>query len=285
MSKIYVSLDIGGTKLIVASFTGAGSPLKREFAPTPAKLNEGLDLLDRMMTKVSEGKHISGIGAAAGGPLDYRTGVISPLHQPEWRSVPLKKIMENKWGCPFNIDIDTNVAALAEYDALEKKTRLLLYITLSTGMGGGLVLEGNIYRGLNGDHPEIGHQTVSYRSPRNKPVRCSCGAEGCLEELVSGNGIRRVYGKPPEQLNAKEWSDVSWNLGQGLRNLAAIYLPDVIVFGGGISFGAGDKLFNPAIRIMRENLKIVPHPRVKISALGAENVSRGGFLLARKGND
>ena len=283
MSKVYVSLDIGGTKLIVAAFNGSGTVLKQERAATPLKLTEGLDLIDRMITTVSEGQRLSGIGAAAGGPLDHRIGVVSPLHQPEWRNVPLKKIMEDKWGCPFRVDIDTNVAALAEYGALEKKVRLLLYITLSTGMGGGLVHEGDIYRGLNGEHPEIGHQTVCYRSPGNKPVRCSCGAEGCLEELISGNGIRRVYGKPPEKLSAHEWDDVSWNLGQGLRNLAAIYLPDVIVFGGGISYGAKDKLLEPAIRLMREQLKIVPHPRVQVSSLGVENVLRGGFLLARQG--
>jgi glucokinase len=282
MSKIYVSLDIGGTKLIVAAFDASGTLLKQERATTPLKLAAGLDLLDRLIANVTEEKPIAGIGAAAGGPLDHRTGIISPLHQPEWRNIPLKKILEAKWGCPFHVDVDTNVAALAEYDALEKRVTLLLYITLSTGVGGSLVQEGNIYRGLNGKHPEIGHQTIPYRSPGNKTIRCSCGAEGCLEELISGNGIRRVYGKSPEELNAQEWSDASWNLGQGLRNLAAIYLPDVIVLGGGISYGARDKLLEPAIRIMRDNLKIVPHPRVRVSSLGVENVLRGGFLLARK---
>lgn len=281
MSKVYIGIDIGGTKLIVASAREDGTILKRERASTPLDFTEGLGLLDRMIATVAEDSPIAGIGAGAGGPLDWETGIVSPLHQPEWRDVPLKKIMENKWGCPFHVDVDTNLAALAEYDDLEEKVSRLLYVTLSTGMGGGLILDGHIYRGMNGAHPEIGHQTVSYRSPGMKPVICPCGAEGCLEALISGNGIRRLYGKLPEELGAEEWGEVAWNLGQGLRNLAAICLPDVIVLGGGISFGAQDKWLEAAVRVMRENVKIVPTPKVRISQLGPENVLKGTILLIK----
>jgi len=148
-------------------------------------------------------------------------------------------------------------------------------------LGGGFVVDGQIYRGMNGEHPEVGHQSAPYRlEGTQRTVTCACGSTGCLEALVSGSGIRRLYGKPAEELTVGEWEEVAWNLGQGLRNLAVIYLPDVIVVGGGVAFGAGEKLLAPAIEVMRDQLKIVPHPRVFASELGEENVLAGAILLA-----
>lgn len=285
INRVFVGLDIGGTKLIVAAADEEGKILNRHRAPTPAGLQEGLELLSKMIGDVSGGARIAGLGAAAGGPLSWETGVVSPLHQPEWRNVPLKELMEAKYGCGFSVDVDTNVAALAEHHYSKSKPGKLLYLTLSTGMGGGFVVDGRIYRGMNGEHPEVGHQSVPYRvrgvSGGGK-VSCPCGSEGCLEALVSGNGIRHVYGKRPEKLAPEEWDDVAWNLGQGLRNLAVIYLPDVVVLGGGVVFGARDRLMAPAIEVMREHLKIVPHPEVRVSELGEENVLRGAILLAMR---
>ena len=286
MSKVFIGLDIGGTKLIAAAADEQGHIIKRERAPTPLPLDKGLSLLHEMIAAVSEGSPIAGIGAAAGGPLNWETGVVSPLHQPQWRNVPLKEIMEAKYHCRFDVEVDTNVAALAEHKHAEGKASKLLYLTLSTGMGGGFVVDGEIYRGLNGEHPEVGHQSVAYRLADGRTVACPCGSNGCLEALVSGSGIRRLYRKPPEELANSEWEEVAWNLGQGLRNLAVIYLPDVIVMGGGMTFGARDTLLSPAIQVMRDNLKIVPHPRVHASEMGEQNVLVGAILLAlRHGAD
>jgi predicted NBD/HSP70 family sugar kinase len=282
MNRVFIGLDIGGTKLIVASADEHGRIIKRERAATPRLLEEGLALLDEMIAAVSDGGPIAGMGAAAGGPLDWETGVVSPLHQPEWRNIPLKQRMESKYRCRFSVDVDTNVAALAEHHHSQDKPPRLLYLTLSTGMGGGFVVDGQIYRGMKGEHPEVGHQSVAYRVSTGAPVACACGSTGCLEALVSGNGIRRLYGKPAEKLAPTEWEEVAWNLGQGLRNLAAIYLPDVIVIGGGVAFGAGDTLLGPAIRVMRDHLKIVPHPRVHASTLGEHNVLGGAILMAQQ---
>ena len=222
--------------------------------------------------------------------MNWETGVVSPLHQPEWRDVPLKARMETRYQCGFGVDVDTNVAALAEYDYAEhtaaadgtKKPAKLLYLTVSTGMGGGMVVDGQLYRGMNGEHPEAGHQCVAYRTTSRQPVVCACGSTGCLEALVSGGGIRRLYGCPAEQLTPEQWEEVAWNLGQGLRNLATIYLPDLIVLGGGVTFGAGEKLLAPAVRVMRDHLKIVPHPHVYASRLGENNVLAGAVLLAQR---
>ena len=278
--KVVVGLDIGGTKLIAASADAHGRVIKRDRAPTPRPLDMGLALLDEMIHAVTDGAPIASIGAAIGGPLNWATGVVCPLHQPEWRDVPLKALMEKKFQCPFSLDVDANVAALAEYHHAEQKVPRLLYLTLSTGMGGGLVVDGQVYRGMNGEHPEVGHQSIPYRSAAGRTVACPCGSNGCLEALVSGSGIRRLYRKTPEELGKEEWEEVAWNLGQGLRNLAVIYLPDLIVVGGGVTFGARETMLTPAIQIMREHLKIVQHPRVIATELGEHNVLAGAILLA-----
>lgn len=277
---ILIGLDIGGTKLMVAAANAEGRILRRVRAPTPAGLDEGLDQLHRMIAAVAVGAAIAGIGAAIGGPLDPVRGIVSPLHQPAWRDVPLKALMEQRWGCPFAVDVDTNVAALGEYTIERLGVRRFLYITLSTGMGGGFLIDGAIYAGAGEAHPEIGHQAIPYRCARPERVACECGAPDCLEALISGNAIRRIYGKPAEQLAEREWDEVAYNLGQGLRNLATIYLPDLIVLGGGVAVGGGARLLSAACRVMAERLKLVPIPEVRLSRLGYDTALLGALAIA-----
>jgi predicted NBD/HSP70 family sugar kinase len=280
---VYIGLDIGGTKFMAASADGEGELIRRARADTPLGLDEGLDLLQQLVTDVSDGAPIRTIGAAIGGPLDWRRGVVSPLHQPAWRNVPLKVIMEDAFGCPFYVDVDTNVAALGEYRAWQEPPSRLLYITLSTGMGGGFVIDGRIYRGMGEGHPEIGHQSVNFKCSYPEGVACECGLPDCLEALVSGNGIRRIYGKPAERLEDGEWEEVAYNLGQGLRNLATIYLPDVIVLGGGVAIGGGKRLISGARRVMEDHLRLVDVPEVRLSRLGYDTALRGAVVVAMEG--
>ncbi len=282
---LFVGLDIGGTKLMVAAADPAGRIVRRVRAPTPLGLQNGLDQLHHMIAEVAEGEPIAALGAAIGGPLDAERGIVSPLHQPEWRDVPLKETMEQRWGCPFAVDVDTNVAAVGEYTIERLAVRRFLYITLSTGMGGGFLIDGAIYRGLNEAHPEIGHQSIAYRCSYPERVVCECGAPDCLEALISGNAIRRIYGKPAEQLSKPEWDEVAFNLGQGLRNLATIYLPDLIVLGGGVAVGGGARLLGAAGQLMTERLKLVPVPEVRLSRLGYDTALLGAIAIARQAVD
>ena len=192
---LYVGLDIGGTKLLVASADEHGTILQRTREATPVDLAEGLALLHTMIERVRGGHTITAIGAAIGGPLDWQRGIVSPLHQPQWRAVPLKQLMERAYGCPLYVDVDTNVAALGELTFGQEVVSRLLYLTLSTGMGGGFLVDGRIYRGMQGAHPEVAHQSIAYRCSYPERVQCACGTDDCLEALVSGNGIRRIYRK------------------------------------------------------------------------------------------
>jgi predicted NBD/HSP70 family sugar kinase len=111
-------------------------------------------------------------------------------------------------------------------------------------------------------------------------VHCECGAPDCLEALISGNAIRRIYGLPAEQLNAPQWDEVAYNLGQGLRNLATILTPDTIVLGGGVAIGGGEPLLTRATQVMHDHLRLVPPPRVQLSALGYHTALLGSIAIA-----
>ncbi|MFA6075485.1 MAG: ROK family protein [Negativicutes bacterium] len=279
MKKIYIGLDIGGTKTMAAATDEQGNELQRLRADTPEDFDTGLQLLHSLITELSAGGELLGIGAACGGPLNPTTGEVSPLHQPEWRSVPLKSIMESRWSCRFAVDVDTNVAALGEYHLGGYSERTFLYITLSTGMGGGFLIDGKIYQGKG--HPEIGHQSVDFRLRHPERVICDCGAGACLEALVSGSGIRRIYLKPAEELTRFEWDEVAYNFGQGLRNIAALLSPELIVLGGGVAVGGGSDFLNAAAEYMRDGLKIVAVPKIKLSRFGYDTALRGACWLAR----
>jgi predicted NBD/HSP70 family sugar kinase len=280
MMAVLVGLDIGGTKIMVASADRAGNILRRVRTDTSASLDADLANIQRMIGDVAAGEEILGMGAAIGGPLDWEQGIVSPLHQPAWRNIPLKAIMEAKWTCPFHVDVDTNVAALGEYRWGGLSAGRFLYLTLSTGMGGGFLINGKIYRGQDGAHPEVGHQSIHFRCSNPSGVQCECGAPDCLEALISGNGIRRIYGKPAERLNVVEWEEVAYNLGQGLRNMAALYAPDVIRIGGGVAVGGGENFIRAAGAVMEERLKLVPPPQVELSRLGYDTALRGAITMA-----
>ncbi len=280
---IYVGLDIGGTKFMVAAADATGKILRRTRAATTASLEDDLGQLNRMIAEMTAGEKILGMGAAIGGPLEWEPGIVSPLHQPAWRKVPLKAIMKERWSCPFYVDVDTNIAALGEYYFGNVSAHRFLYLTLSTGMGGGLLEDGKIVRGANGVHPEVGHQSIPYRCSHPEKIQCECGVPDCLEGMVSGNAIRRIYGRPAEELRPDEWGEVAYNLGQGLRNLAAILAPELIRLGGGVAVGGGKEFIANARQVMSDHLRLVPAPEVQLSSLGYDTALLGAIAVAIHG--
>ncbi|HSJ86918.1 MAG TPA: ROK family protein [Anaerolineales bacterium] len=277
---LFIGLDIGGTKIMVTSADREGNILQRARMDTSTSLETDLANINSMIGEVAREEEILSMGAAIGGPLDWEHGIVSPLHQPAWRKVPLKSIMEERWNCPFRVDVDTNVAAIGEYRWGGLSVERFLYLTLSTGMGGGFLIDGEVYRGKGGAHPEVGHQSIPFRCSNPSAVQCECGAPDCLEALVSGNGIRRVYGKSAEALHAEEWEEVAYNLGQGLRNMAALYTPDVIRIGGGVALGGGERFISKARAVMEEHLRLVPAPQLAFSRLGYDTALLGAIAMA-----
>jgi predicted NBD/HSP70 family sugar kinase len=156
----------------------------------------------------------------------------------------------------------------------------LVYVTLSTGVGGAVLIDGKLYRGAGGAHPEPGHQVVPNEFGAPDPVPCACGATNCLEALISGRALERRFGQPPATLPAEVWKQVGRILGHGLRNLATLYAPRRIVLGGGVAISAAAHLLPEACAVLREGLRLVPMPAVTTSVLGYDTAAWGAVALA-----
>ena len=278
---VYIGIDIGGTKMMAAAVDQGLKILRRCKNMTPEDLQEGLDQIHAMVAEVAAGEEVLGIGMAIGGPIDLAAGTVSPLNQPQWRDVPIRQIMEERWGCPFDFGVDTDVAAVGEYRLAGLDVERFLYVTVSTGVGGGFLLGGEVYRGMKGIHPEVGHQAIPARCSHPERVLCGCGNRDCLEALVSGSGIARVYGKPAKELNAEEWDEVAFNLSRGLRNMIMLLSPDLIVLGGGVTTGGGQFFIEKTLAYLDETLTLAHMPEVRVSELGYDTALLGAAYLGK----
>lgn len=191
---LVIGIDLGGTQIRVAVLRGAhilarAATLTGE-DPTPERV------LPRMFATVQQAldeagvelEAIVGIGVASPGPLDNRTGTIyAPPNLPAWTDVPLRTHLEEQYHKPVFVENDANAAALGEYlFGAGQGCRNMVYLTVSTGIGGGVIVDGKLLEGTNGSAAELGHMTIDWHGER-----CPCGNIGCLEALASGTAIAR----------------------------------------------------------------------------------------------
>ncbi|MCY3553165.1 MAG: ROK family protein [Candidatus Poribacteria bacterium] len=283
MKAYVVGIDIGGTKLatVVADSTGhiLGKVRKPTLAEKGPEYALGL-LFDMVRETISlagvEQASISAIGVSCGGPLDTKTGIVySPPNLPGWDALPLKAKLESEFQVPVTIENDANASALAEYRfGGGRGYNAVLYMTMSTGIGGGIVLDGQIYHGANDSAGEVGHQILLPDGPL-----CGCGKRGCLEALCSGPAIARrsqaAIRKQPVNKKASTMlsltngrienvksehvleaaragdtlalelvSETAYYMGWGIANLVNVLNPDIVLLGT-IAIAAGDLLLDP----------------------------------------
>lgn len=195
MQKLIVGIDIGGTKVAGGLVSQKGRLVKSIVVPTRAA--EGfktsyaqiVELTRRLVEHAGGKDNVSGIGICAPGPLNPRTGlVINPPNLPGWRNVPLSRLVEKRLSLPTRLENDANAAGLAEVlFGATAGYRDVFYVTVSTGIGTGIIIDRKIYHGKNGVAGEGGHVSIDYRSP----YRCGCGTQGCIEALAAGPGMAR----------------------------------------------------------------------------------------------
>jgi len=192
-----IGVDVGGTKVAAGLVDSAGEIAHQTRVPMVATdgaaglaaVTSAIDsVLAAIDPKASLKDLIAGIGICAPGPLDPRTGVvINPPNLPGWRNFPLAELISKSYRLPVRVDNDGNAAALAEAIwGAGRGYRNVFYATIGTGIGTGIVFDGNIYHGRTGAAAEGGHNTIDYRGPR-----CACGKLGCIEALASGPAIAR----------------------------------------------------------------------------------------------
>jgi len=293
-----IGIDLGGTKIATALADDNGHIVKRVEVPTHAA--EGPDaVIERMADtarKVMAGvqtRGIVGVGIGAPGPLNPRTGmVLGPPNLPGWNVIPLQQRMEALLELPVVIDNDANVAAIAECRlGAGHGAENMLYVTVSTGIGGGVIMDGSIRHGASGLAAEIGHIIVDVNGPL-----CNCGNRGCLEAVASGTAIRRLAQERLGQawgarevaaaaasgdgLAASLLDDAFRWLGIGLINAVQLFDPAVIVIGGGVA-QIGQPMFDTLQQVLDGNLFRTGSPAVRVvpAALGTQSGVIGAALL------
>jgi len=193
MKRYIIGVDIGGTKIATGIVDRAGGLLRKVVVPTLAgeNLDVSLDQVYRSIEGVMKGgrirsKDIEGIGVCAPGPLDSFKGIVhNPPNLPSWRDVPLAALIGKKFKKKTKLENDANAAGMAEViwgAAIGYKH--VFYVTVSTGIGTAIIINGRIFHGKNGMAGEGGHVTINYDK---KDARCNCGNTGCIEALASGS--------------------------------------------------------------------------------------------------
>lgn len=255
MKKAYLCIDLGGTKTAIGLFGENREEYFYQVIPTNAQDGVG-NLLDRLYSLLpKEYSLISGC-IASPGPLDCETGMIVNVVTMGWQDIPIVKLLEEKFGCSFKLLNDCSAGALGVWSHdTNKSANNLCYISLSTGVGGGLIIDKKLYVG-KGNAAEIGHLTVS-----NDGRMCGCGNHDCLELYASGSGMAKLYfEKTGIEITTKEiakmyleddeiakelFSDMALKLHMVLTNINKLIEPDVIIFGGGLtasSYAYWDKM-------------------------------------------
>ena len=280
-------VDIGGTKIMTAVFSADGQMLAKDVCPTIA--NEGVDaVVERLKSTIDNllSRHqlstsrLAGIGIACAGGIDIESGIVvtpSP-NLPGWSDLPLRNIIEERFGVDTCVLNDASSAALGEQRfGAGQGVKNLVLITLGTGIGGGIVIDGRLYLGARGSAGEIGHMTVDEGGPV-----CGCGNTGCLEVMASGRAVARqvvsrlsqgeksslteMAGDKVEDITSEQvaaaaatgdslaldvLSRAAHYLGVGLVNIVNAFNPEMIILGGGMA-ELGSLYIEPAKELVME---------------------------------
>jgi glucokinase len=274
-----LAVDIGGTKLAAALVAVDGSVSRRAETPTPPSgADEIAAALVALVTAVIADEHPSAVGIACAGPLDVHAGTASPVNIASWRDFPVVKLLRDVVGeIPVALVGDVSALAIGEHwRGAGQGARALLGIVVSTGIGGGLVLNGLPYTGPSGNAGHIGHMSVDLTGPS-----CPCGGRGCVEIYASGPSMARwaiaqgwvgrdardlaESARSGEAIACAAFDRTARVLAQAIVTTAAICDLDGVVIGGGVA-QAGEVLFAPLRRHVAEQTTLDFTRRLTVAA-------------------
>lgn len=310
-----LAIDIGGTQFGLALVTADGQVIRRVQRQTD-RSGGAAWMVDHILTESRElmagsSEPVAACGIGFGGPVNFDAQrIVNSTHVPGWDDFPLPEVVQRALGIPAVVDNDANVGALGEFVfGVGQGCRHLVYYTVSTGIGGGIIIDGHIYRGGNGNAGELGHVPILL----NGPV-CACGNRGCLEALCSGTAIgnrgaaaarryprrgramrlaadggpitaKAVFdaARAGDGLARDVVAEICVYLGMGVAGAMNAFAPDVIAIGGGVS-KAGRVLFDPLRREARRFVMPIHRPHLKVmpAKLKGQSVLLGAVALARQ---
>jgi glucokinase len=283
-----IGIDLGGTAIKMGRFDWKGNCLQSLTVPTPqpAYPEAVLDALVKAIAQLDPHNRCVAVGIGTPGPADA-TGRIArvAINLAGWHDIPLADWLEAKTGKPTVLANDANCAGLGEYWlGAGKRFRNVIVLTLGTGVGGAIILEGKLFVGHEGAAGELGLITLNPNGPA-----CNSGNNGSLEQYVSVRAIRRRTGLEPHELadRAKAgdaeaiafWQSYGHDLGAGLSSLLYVLTPEAVIIGGGISASA--EFFFPTVQAEIDR-RVLPSSRAGLQLLLAELGNQAGIVGAAK---
>ena len=278
-----LAIDIGGTKMAAAVVSAAGEVLWRARLPTPP----GGDADTLWATVASLLGSLPGefapaaCGVGSGGPMSPAGESVSPLNIPGWRDFPLRKRIADFTGLKTWVDNDAKALALAEsWVGIAAGRRDFIAMVVSTGVGGGVVLDGRLLDGASGNAGHIGHVVVE---PEGR--RCECGGRGCLEAEASGTAIAAATGAPPAEAGAEVIGRSGRLVGRAVASVANLLDLQLAVVSGSVALGFGAPFFRAAQQEIDERARL-PFSRgcaIEPSKLGDEGPLIGAAAVGWRG--
>jgi glucokinase len=274
-----IAVDVGGTKLAAGVVRDDGTLLRRFEAPTPLTVDGDAlftvlaGLVDRL-----EAKDAIGVGVGCGGPMDRGGEHVSPLNIGAWRAFPLRERLAAHTGLPAWVDNDAKALALGEgWLGAAAGAADYIGMVVSTGVGGGIVLDGKLLDGAAGNAGHIGHVIVE---PAGR--ECPCGARGCLEAEASGSAIARFTGAPAAQASLEVRERSGLLVGRAIASVANLLDLPLAVVSGSVALGFGAPFFAAAQRELDASCRLdfSRGARVVPGALGADGPLIGAAKVA-----
>ena len=283
---MFLGIEIGGTKLQLGVGAGAGGPLAA-LERLEVDRQHGAEGIRAQIGRIAPtliARHgVTAVGIGFGGPVNFEKQIVAlSTHVGGWKDFALSEYLTAQLGIPAIMDNDANVGALGEalYGAGAGFAPTVFYMTVSTGIGGGVVIDGHIYRGADSYAGEIGHLTVRPDGPT-----CLCGAHGCLERMCCGLWLERDHGRTAKELlrDPEFVRRYVVDLALGIKSCIMLLNPARIVIGGGIS-KAGPALFDPLRAELRRQITDWSHARIDVvpAALGDDSVLYGAAALTKE---
>jgi len=243
-----LAVDVGGTKIAAGIVDSSGALLRSASAPTP-RAPDAESVFAALTTAVAQvcPDAVRALGVGSAGPMSAGGVTVSPLNIAGWNGFPLLERLEQEYGLPTVVDGDAKALALGEgWRGAGAGVENFLAMVVSTGVGGGLVVDGRLLDGAAGNAGHVGHVVVV---PEGAP--CGCGGHGCLEGEISGTGIARRLGAPASQAGPEEVARAGRLLGLGLASVVNLLDLSTVLVGGSVALGFGGPFFAAANAALR----------------------------------
>jgi len=281
LPPVVLGIDIGGTKFAAGLISPGGELVDRSvelvnhdvgpeahFTKLAGIIDQQLDAADR------HGVRVAAIGVGSAGPITRNCETVSPVNIPAWRDFPLRGRISEHTGYRVFGDLDGKALALAEgWQGVAVGVRNFCVLTVSTGIGAGVVLDGDLLDGVSGNAGHVGHTIVD---PNGR--RCGCGARGCLEAEASGLAIEAITGRSPTEPSYEIMQRTGRLVGRGVASLCNFLDLDLVVVGGGVALGFAATFFNAAQEELSTHARLPYSRQARITQTRLGD--RGGLLGA-----